>query len=371
MENKNLPKVKILVAYHRPTLKVFRNSIFEPIHAGRAVAEEASKDGSLPKEQIEWMKEQMRGDDTGENISDLNRYLNECTAIYWAWKNLDKLGNPDYVGLAHYRRYFYFQPTPLEEPEFELSVRKLESMLSDELSIREICASADCLCSKKRQMVHITSYLPHMKFLHDEMRSFVYEKFPQYAPAIVEEIDQGWVHNLNMFVMKTDLFREYCEFLFPTLSHLYGVLHQKCENLTSTEMRMPGYLAELLTSMFVSHLARTGKNVKEMRVARCDLTKESLSKIRFVHHVINWIRCVLISKITKGERKAHYLTKSHRYSSNIENYLWYKSHRKENKSLPPPRTQVYVALALPSFRTVRAHIFTMPLHVQSPSLNNF
>lgn len=338
MENKNLPKVKILVAYHRPTLKVFRNSIFEPIHAGRAVAEEASKDGALPKEQIEWMKEQMRGDDTGENISDLNRYLNECTAIYWAWKNLDKLGNPDYVGLAHYRRYFYFQSMPLEDPEVVLGVSELEKMLSDELSIREICASADCLCSKKQQVVLVTTYLPQMKFLYDEMCRFVSEKIPQYAPAI-KEIDQGWMHNLNMFVMKTELFREYCEFLFPTLSHLYGVLRQECENLSPTEMRMPGYLAERLTSMFVSHLARTGKNVKEMSVAFCEPSEKNLSKIRIVHSLFEWCRCAIASKITRGERKTHYLKKLDRFSMNIENYLWYKSHREENKSLtPPPHT---------------------------------
>ena len=35
-----------------------------------------------------------------------NRNINELTALYWAWKNYDKLGNPDYIGLMHYRRQF-------------------------------------------------------------------------------------------------------------------------------------------------------------------------------------------------------------------------------------------------------------------------
>ena len=341
MENKNLPKVKILVAYHRPTLKVFRNSIFEPIHAGRAVAEEASKDGTLPKEQIEWMKAQMRGDDTSENISDLNRYLNECTAIYWAWKNLDKLGNPDYVGLAHYRRYFYFRTTPLEEALFKRSGYEMDKVLSDELFIREFCASADCLCSKQIQPhTSLKENLPpnlqqRMDFLCDEMRNFVIKNFPQYEPELIEA-EHGYYRPYNMFVMKTDLFRECCEFLFSVSLHLYRVLRQSSRELSPAEMRMPGYLAEQLTSMFVSHIARTGKNVKEMSVAFCEPSEKELSKIRIVHSLFEWCRCVIASKITRGERKAHYLKKLDRFSMNIENYLWYKSRRDENKPLTPP-----------------------------------
>ena len=45
-------------------------------------------------------------DDVGDNISWLNPYINEMTAIYWLGKHIDALGNPDYIGLQHYRRLF-------------------------------------------------------------------------------------------------------------------------------------------------------------------------------------------------------------------------------------------------------------------------
>ena len=43
-------------------------------------------------------------DNTGVSISQYNPYLNEMTVLYWIAKNYSSLGNPDYVGLAHYRR---------------------------------------------------------------------------------------------------------------------------------------------------------------------------------------------------------------------------------------------------------------------------
>lgn len=84
---KKKPTVKILVGYHRPAV-LLKDEVLIPIHLGRALATEASKDGSMSKEDYQWMLDNMIGDDTGENISEENRKYCELTALYWAWKTM-------------------------------------------------------------------------------------------------------------------------------------------------------------------------------------------------------------------------------------------------------------------------------------------
>lgn len=91
------PTVKILLAYHKQSA-LLKNDIFLPIHVGRAT----QNDKDL------WLTNNLIGDNTGENISNKNPNYCELTAQYWAWKNYDKLGNPDYIGFMHYRRHLNF-----------------------------------------------------------------------------------------------------------------------------------------------------------------------------------------------------------------------------------------------------------------------
>ena len=42
-------------------------------------------------------------DDLGDNISEKNENYCELTGIYWIWKHI----KDEYIGIVHYRRYFY------------------------------------------------------------------------------------------------------------------------------------------------------------------------------------------------------------------------------------------------------------------------
>jgi len=77
--------VKIFTMTHKK-FDAPNDKMYVPLHVGRAMSEDL---GYL-------------GDNTGENISDMNCYYSELTGVYWIWKNYHE---SDYVGVCHYRRY--------------------------------------------------------------------------------------------------------------------------------------------------------------------------------------------------------------------------------------------------------------------------
>lgn len=42
----------------------------------------------------------IQGDNTDDNISELNKNSNEITALYWIGTHLNELKNPDYIGFS-------------------------------------------------------------------------------------------------------------------------------------------------------------------------------------------------------------------------------------------------------------------------------
>lgn len=115
---KNKPIIKILVACHKASESIREDDIYMPIQVGKALHPELDLG--------------FQCDNTGDNISDKNDSFCELTALYWAWKNLK---NVDYIGLAHYRRYFdfhspYFRPySVIAENEFKLLRNDNKSLL--------------------------------------------------------------------------------------------------------------------------------------------------------------------------------------------------------------------------------------------------
>jgi len=210
-------KLTILVASHKPD-KVYRDDGYIPIHVGRAI--------SKFKEEMS----DMIGDDTGDNISVRNGAYCELTAIYWAWKNLK---DTKYVGLAHYRRYF--------ETKFT------------EGSIDGIFQSCD--------VVLATPYLHdrynEMKMaraldMEDEVIFLkVFKKlYPEYEQTLIDYLYGFKDYAYNMFVMKWELFDEYCQFLFSILFECERLMKPMAYTCSSRRL---GYIAEYLLPIFCLH----------------------------------------------------------------------------------------------------------------------
>ena len=230
------PVLKVLVAYHKPTL-LFESDIFVPIHAGRAIAHEESKDGVLSKPDYQYMLDSMIGDDTGENISHLNRHFNEMTAIYWAWKNYEAIGDPDYIGLCHYRRFF-------EDKDIKI------------FSNFDVLATCDLLANNVEKHFYNSHHTKDFVSICQKVAT----ESAEYQELVIKSSKSNFCYLYNMFIMKKDVFFEYCEFIFPLLFAVHAT--QNYPSLSFYNQRMPAFIAERLTSVFTLKKEQEGLRIK-------------------------------------------------------------------------------------------------------------
>ncbi len=281
-----LPKIKILVAYHKPA-PLLKNDIFIPVHGGRAVAEEKSKDGIVSKKDLKWLKNNTVGDNTGDNISNLNRFLNEMTVIYWAWKNQKAIGDPDFIGLTHYRRHFILDINDNYSTKewlpnssvyvYEKINDRYKKLVGDPEKLAKLLNKYDIICSNKYDANNLKDGHTYKnckeRFVevskskgiwYDKMSSIINKDFPEYK-AEMDYLNKHASHYLcNMFIMQKDIFDKYCQFTFSVLFKLFEEFKtEKHSDVWSS--RALGFLAEFLTSMYIQKYKKTHRTkVKEL-----------------------------------------------------------------------------------------------------------
>lgn len=261
--------IEILVVNHKPAF-VPENSLLKSIQVGT----------SLASKELEGVRYH---DNTGENISDKNRSYCELTAIYWAWKNLDL----DYYGLFHYRRYLSFSPDRADNPHPGKAYATVEQAMPeialDETLMRETIEKYDLIIPRKDDTKTTTSDKSiYEQYEHehniadlDYCVDYINEKYPNIAP-FSEVLHTSKAYFCNMFVMKKELFNDYCEFMFDVLESF-----EKDNDIASynpQQYRVTGYLAERLTSIYFHYLQSLGKyRVKELQIAFFENTDPKLS----------------------------------------------------------------------------------------------
>ena len=220
-----------------------------PIHCGRALACEASKDGKMSEKDYQWMLDNMIGDDTGDNISDLNRTYNEMTAIYWAWKNYDKLGNPDYIGIMHYRTLFslidFFKPKNKKKLLESISLNKenLQKLLSN----YNLVYKRKIRFSRKKDKNRIGFDWYNTQFgLSENSYPELFKKYKLFKADFA-------FSPKNMFIMQKDDFFKYCETIFPLMFKTQEQF-KNAQGKYEIPYRYFAYAAEYLTSFYLDYL---------------------------------------------------------------------------------------------------------------------
>ena len=176
------------------------------------------------------------GDDTGENISERNANFCELTGLYWAAHNIDA----DYIGIVHYRRYFASRKKSI----FDAKKRRV-------ISHEELCAilaTTNVVLPKERHYFIETNYTQYIHAHHKQdlavTRAIIARKCPEYLPAYDMYMSKTHGHHFNMFVMKRELLRHYCTWLFDILFELERELDMT--GYSTNDRRVFGFVSERL-----------------------------------------------------------------------------------------------------------------------------
>lgn len=226
--------IKIFVCCHRP-VKVPEHPLLVPLQVGAALAEKHFP-GYLH-------------DDVGDHISDRNRSYCELTGLYWVWKNVEA----DHYGFFHYRRYLY--PALDEKRPYRIE-KGPSSALLERLGFSRfgsLIPHYDLILPKRENMyVPVREHYAGAPFHRREdlelAERILLDQYPEYKAAADSYLSGTMNYFGNMFIMKRQVFHDYCGWLFPILEEfdrradtsVYGV----------QERRVDGYLAERLLGIY-------------------------------------------------------------------------------------------------------------------------
>lgn len=189
----------------------------------------------------------------GKNIAYLNNKINECTALYWIWKNTTS----QYVGLNHYRRYFYNDD--IKSIDNYLNIKK----------IVEIMNNYDIILPQPVPQGNQTVY----EQIHDSLDSELFEegyvlirnKIEKYQPYYLEDFDEVMNGRIffwcNMFVTRREILNRYCEWLFSFLIEAAEEIN--VDGYNAYNQRVIGFFAERMWTVW---LRKNKVRIKELPI---------------------------------------------------------------------------------------------------------
>lgn len=182
-------------------------------------------------------------DSEGDNIAHLNEKINECTALYWIWKNT----HSSIVGLNHYRRYFtrgFLQSSGdvLHEKEIQTIMNQFDLIMP----------LAECF--QETVYGQLISSVPDQKLCKEGiqiLKKVMRDKQPEYMEALNNVFEKHNFYRCNMFITKREILNAYCSWLF---SFLIDVAEQvNVSNTDDYSKRIVGFLAERMWTVWLEN----------------------------------------------------------------------------------------------------------------------
>lgn len=244
---------KIIVCYHKDC-HIFKNNVLLPIHVGRDINPD-----KLPN---------LQGDNDGQSISYKNKYYCELTGLYWLWKNVDA----DNYGLFHYRRFLDLKGKYSDRAfcsELDLNDWS-EDVIADEMS------NYDVIMAKPLELSGETVY-EHYNHYHviEDLNLILYiisKDFPEYEDAADFVMQRRDLNIGNLFIMKKNLFFDYCKWLFAIMSTAESLYEYKSRS--PYQQRSLAFLAERLFNIFIQHQINTNPDFKVNYVNLIEISED-------------------------------------------------------------------------------------------------
>ena len=261
----------ILVCYHKFSTPIIASEILRPIIVGAANMGEGAKalqeklESKLPKNLRLDGGQQILLDSSGENISHLNPHFCELTAMYWAWKNVDS----SYYGLFHYRRVLDLSEKaqhirtdyPIIVPDYRYNPKRYG--LTNQ-NITKLLEQYDIILPQSYKNHNpspcdegLDNYEIYAKYHYAKDLDRIIELIKSRHPQMIEALEKvlftkppRW-HIANVFIMRKDLYHEYCAWLFPLLFDLSK--ETDLSTYAPYQTRIYGFIAERLLNVWIEY----------------------------------------------------------------------------------------------------------------------
>lgn len=252
-------KVDVAVCCHKNSI-ILKSDCLIPIQNGRAIAN---------------VKLDMRGDDTGDNISKYKEYYGEGSSIYWMWKNSDA----DIKGITQYRRYLnlknrtdvFIKYSSLKNNDEEKKIACKYGNTSE--NIKYLLEQYDVLTLRHENTqdfffgnVEEQFKASHTSWIWDKVLQVIKNQNTEFYSFVLKAQKKNKMIFKNMFIANKHIFNEICENSIGVTEKIreqidlsYPEFNDGCRSTS----RVLGFVLERLVGLYILYLQKTGKKILE------------------------------------------------------------------------------------------------------------
>ena len=189
-------------------------------------------------------------DNTGNNISKLNKFYSECTGIYWVWKNV----NTSIKGQMQYRRFF--------DRLDPYTVKYILNNKADIITISPYVWPGYTIKQQFNDCLDINDL--------NLCKDIISRLYPNYIESYDAYIEHGNIlFYSNIFIAKSKIYDELCKFCFDILFEFDKITNytdektsyehakhtaemHKSSDITG-QVRLQGHIFERLVTLYILH----------------------------------------------------------------------------------------------------------------------